>query len=113
MAQNERIKVTEKDTLPDKINPKDEVVLISVRMEGDLLDALKTAAAAEGKPYQTLMKQLLREKLKVGGQNELAREMEKLKGEVKELKAGYRRLTTDLKKSSGGPRHSRSTRRSG
>ena len=63
MEKNKAIKYAEKDTLPAKIAPKDEMVLISVRMEGDLLDALKMASEQANLGYQTIMKELLRERL--------------------------------------------------
>jgi hypothetical protein len=63
MEKNKAVKFAEKDTLPAKIDPKDEMVLISVRMEGDLLDSLKMAAEQTNMGYQTIMKELLRERL--------------------------------------------------
>ena len=63
MEKNKAIKYADKDTLPARIDPKDEMVLISVRVEGDLLDALKAAAEKTNLGYQTVMKELLRERL--------------------------------------------------
>jgi uncharacterized protein (DUF4415 family) len=63
-----KIRYGKKDLLPARIDPKDEKVRISIIMEGDLLDALRAHAAAEGKPYQTFMKDLLRSALTRGEQ---------------------------------------------
>lgn len=49
-----------KNLLPAKIDPKDVMVTISVRMEGDLLDAIRDRADQAGLPYQTYMKTILR-----------------------------------------------------
>jgi len=57
------IKYAQKDTLPAKIEPRDEMVLISMRIEGDLLDALKAKATETKIGYQTLMKELVRVQL--------------------------------------------------
>jgi len=42
------------------IKPEDATVQISLKIEGELLDRLKTAAKAKGLGYQTLLKQLVR-----------------------------------------------------
>ena len=61
--KNDKIKYGTKNLLPEKIDPKDELIMISIKMEGDLLDALKSRAKVLDQPYQTLMKKLLRESL--------------------------------------------------
>jgi len=87
------------DQLPEKIDRKDVTILISVKMEGDLLDTLRARAAVEAKPYQTYMKELLREKLGMSeGDEEMSAQVKKLKEDIEELKAGYRRLAEGRKK---------------
>lgn len=49
------------DLLPETIDRKDVSIRISIIMEGDLLDAVKTKAGIAGKPYQSFMKDVLRE----------------------------------------------------
>ena len=53
------------NVLPAKIEAKDENVRISIVMEGDLLDDLKSKAKELGRPYQTLMKEILRQNLQI------------------------------------------------
>ncbi len=65
MKNNPKIKYGSKNLLPEKINSKDELVMISIKMEGDLLDKLKARAKELNKPYQTMMKEMLRESLKM------------------------------------------------
>lgn len=65
MKKNPKIKYGTKNLLPEKINPKDEMITISIKMEGDLLDALKHKAKELNRPYQTLMKEMLRETLEL------------------------------------------------
>lgn len=68
--------------LPAKIELKDVMVTISLRIEGDLLDAIRRRANEESIPYQTYMKKVLREHLlgkeKNLSQAELARRLEAL-----------------------------------
>ncbi len=61
MAKKKKFKYGKVDLLPGKIQPKDVNIRISIVMEGDLLDAIKARAAETGTPYQTLMKEKLRE----------------------------------------------------
>lgn len=61
--KNSKIKLGSKNLIPGKIQPKDELVMISIKMEGDLLDALKSKAKEMNQPYQTLLKKMLRESL--------------------------------------------------
>ena len=63
MKNKQKIQLGTKDLLPRKIRPRDEMILISIKMEGDLLDALKAKAKKLNRPYQTLMKEMLRERL--------------------------------------------------
>ena len=63
MKNNRKIQYGTKNLLPEKINPRDEMIMISIKMEGDLLDALKAKAKKLNRPYQTLMKEMLRERL--------------------------------------------------
>ena len=63
MNKNPKIKYGKVNLLTDQVDPKDEAVRISIVMEGDLLDELKERAAIAGRPYQTVMKELLRDKL--------------------------------------------------
>jgi predicted DNA binding CopG/RHH family protein len=65
MKKNSKIKYGNKNLLPEKIDPKDERITISIKMEGDLLDALKHKAKELNRPYQTLMKEMLRETLEL------------------------------------------------
>jgi|GEM_PF-4439656 len=63
MKNKGKISFGKKDLLPSKIDPKNEKVRISIIMEGDLLDALKLKASTLNVPYQTFMKDLLRDVL--------------------------------------------------
>ena len=63
MKSNPKIKYGTKNLLPEKIDPRNEKVMISIKMEGDLLDALKAKAKELNRPYQTLMKEMLRDQL--------------------------------------------------
>lgn len=63
MKSNTKIKYGTKNLLPAKIDSKDVTVMISIKMEGDLLSALKAKAKLLKRPYQTLMKEMLRESL--------------------------------------------------
>jgi len=65
MKKKNKIRYGKVNLLPEKIEPKDEKIRISIMMEGDLLDALKTRAQELGRPYQTLMKEVLRQNLKL------------------------------------------------
>jgi hypothetical protein len=47
----------------DEFDPKHEKVRISIIMEGDLLNALKERATRTGRPYQTIMKEIIRKEL--------------------------------------------------
>jgi len=51
------------DQIKGELTSKSELVQISVKMEGDLLDALKAHAAKQKRPYQTVMKEMLRAQL--------------------------------------------------
>jgi uncharacterized protein (DUF4415 family) len=56
-----KIRYAKKDTLDaDEFAPEHTTVMISVRMPGDVLSALKKRAEKEHKGYQTLMVDLLR-----------------------------------------------------
>jgi len=63
MKNNRKIQYGTKNVLPEKISSRDETIMISIKMEGDLLDALKAKAKELNRPYQTLMKEMLRERL--------------------------------------------------
>lgn len=65
MSKN-KIKFAEKDTLPSKIEDKDVTVQISLKIEGDLLKAIRARAAEAGMPYQTFMKHAIREFMRDG-----------------------------------------------
>lgn len=66
MTKNE-VTYGETDLLSrEDVSPEKAVVSISIRIEGDLLRAYKEMAAREGKGYQTLMKEKLREALASG-----------------------------------------------
>lgn len=56
-------KFGKQNLLPERIDPKDERVRISLIMEGDLLDLLRARAKEAGTPYQTFMKEILRNAL--------------------------------------------------
>ena len=83
MSKNPRVKYGNKNLLPEKINPEDISVLISIKMEGDLLRALKTRAKDLNRPYQTLMKELLRESLNLKVSNSEDRIREIVRQELK------------------------------
>lgn len=63
MKKKYNVKTGSKNLLPETIHPKDERIMISIKMEGDLLDALKSKAKELNRPYQTMMKEMLREAL--------------------------------------------------
>jgi len=77
MKNNSKIKHGGKNLLPEKIDVKDVLIMISIKMEADLLDALKAKAKHLNRPYQTLMKEMLRENLnlKVSGMDDRIREI--------------------------------------
>lgn len=110
MSKN-NIEYAEKNTLPETIEDKDVTVQISLKIEGDLLKAIRVRAKELDKPYQTIMKQLLREKLGMSGEQEnLATQFKRLEEEVEELKAGYRQLAGNRRKLSDMKKPSRATR---
>src|SRR5437868_1915808 len=51
------------DVLPEVIEDKDVTVHISLKIEGDLLKAIRALAEKEHLPYQTKLKQMLRAQL--------------------------------------------------
>lgn len=59
-----KVKTGEQDLLPAVIERKDVTVHISLKIEADLLDAIRELAEKEHLPYQTLMKQMLRGQLR-------------------------------------------------
>ncbi|MGK5088385.1 CopG family antitoxin [Bdellovibrionota bacterium FG-2] len=65
MAKKTKVHYVETNLLPERIEPKDEKSRISIIMEEDLLDALKARAKELGRPYQTLMKEILRQNLQI------------------------------------------------
>lgn len=63
MKKNPKIVYGTKNLLPEKIDRRDVMTTISIKMEGDLLDALRDKAKELNRPYQTLMKEMLRDQL--------------------------------------------------
>lgn len=63
MKKRNKIQLGKTNLLSKKVRPQDEMIMISIKMEGDLLDALKLRAKEINRPYQTLMKDILRESL--------------------------------------------------
>jgi hypothetical protein len=62
-----KIVYTKKDTLDaDEFDPKFRKVSISIRVDGDVLDAAKARAEALHVGYQTLMNDILKKALIVG-----------------------------------------------
>ena len=55
-----------KNILPEKVEPKDVKVLISIRLTEDVLDYFKTIADQQGIGYQVLIQQALNERMKEG-----------------------------------------------
>lgn len=53
--------------LAKTVNGPKGSTMVSLRMPVDMVAAIKRVAAKKELPYQTLMKQWLREKLKTGG----------------------------------------------
>ncbi len=51
------------NVLPDVIEDKDVTIHISLKIEGDLLRAIRALAEKEHLPYQTKLKQMLRAQL--------------------------------------------------
>jgi hypothetical protein len=72
--RKEKINYGKKDLVGGPVAPSEEMVRISIMMEGDLLDALKTRAAAEKRPYQTMIKDFLRQQLGIEGKPAIDRE---------------------------------------
>lgn len=66
MKTNPKLKYGSKNLMPAKIDPRDISVMISIKMEGDLLNAIKNKAKELNRPYQTLMKEILRDHLNLG-----------------------------------------------
>lgn len=66
------------DPFPAEPDAKDESVRISIMMEGDLLDALKSAALKAGLPYQSFMKLLLRRALEQGSDGSIEERVARL-----------------------------------
>lgn len=98
MKSNLKVKYGKMNLLPETIEPKDEMIMISVKMEGDLLDALKNRAKELGRPYQTLMKELLRESL--GMKNSSAspsRDWAEIVKQLQELKDRMKHVEEDRK----------------
>lgn len=63
-AKNGDIKYGAVDVLDDDVfDLKKATVLISIRVAGDVLEAYKARAAAQGKGYQTLMNEVLRREI--------------------------------------------------
>jgi hypothetical protein len=101
MAKQVKMKYGKKNLLPAKIEPKDENVRISIVMEGDLLDAIKVAAARAGMPYQTFMKDKLRETLlgESGNLDELQPTFNELVRQLNDLALRVEELEDRKKKS--------------
>ncbi len=57
---NDKIEYGDVD-VPEVVDRKDVMITISLRMEGDLLDTLRSRAEEKSLPYQTFIKQILRE----------------------------------------------------
>jgi uncharacterized protein (DUF4415 family) len=63
-------KVQREDRLGDwQFDPSKAKVLISIRLDGEVLEAVKSAAASRGMKYQTLINELLKREL-LGSPNE-------------------------------------------
>jgi hypothetical protein len=62
-----KVKTGDVNPFPDKIERKHITYPVTIKIEGDLLDALKGQAAERGLPYQTMTKQLLRAQLGMEG----------------------------------------------
>lgn len=65
MKNNPKIKYGAKNLLPEKLDLRNATVMISMKIEGDLLEAIKNKAKELNKPYQTMMKEILREHLEL------------------------------------------------
>lgn len=103
MAKN-KMNYGKKNQLPDKIDPRNVRVSISMRIEGDLLDALKAAAKRTNVTYQTLFKELARAglglnaRINIPGHQILGRS----KGEqLEEIVEDLRRAVRSLEKKVG------------
>ena len=95
-----KIKYATKDILPNRIGDKDVTVQISLKIEGDLLKAIRMRAKELDKPYQTVMKQLLREQLGMSEEQGvgLAEQVKQLFQDIEGLKSDYKRLAEGRKK---------------
>lgn len=60
---SKKIRIGKVDPFPQNVETKDELIRISMMIEGDLLDELKARASESNLPYQTYLKQLLRRAL--------------------------------------------------
>jgi len=89
-----KIEYADKDTLPESIDDRDVTVQISLKIEGDLLKAIRSRATAEGKPYQTLLKQMLRAQLghHNGDPEDVRKRLADLEGQVQSLMKGPREI---------------------
>ncbi|MGZ3694679.1 MAG: hypothetical protein ACXWQO_10890 [Bdellovibrionota bacterium] len=80
------------DQIRGRLGLNEKMVMISVKMEGDLLDALKARALEEKLPYQTMMKKMLREKLGIQGSSFIDHEeLRRIVGEIVEEKLKSKR----------------------
>ena len=99
-----KIKYGKVDLLPAKIEPKDVMITISVRMEGDLLDAIRSRAEVEGIPYQTFMKKVLRDHLLGDGRGTSQAELSRRLVALEEIVLGSRTASVAQGKKPGAKR---------
>lgn len=70
-------KLEKKNLLPERIESKDVKVLISIRLDEELLDFYKKLADEKGLGYQVLIQQALHEKMKEGLLSDRVKELER------------------------------------
>jgi predicted DNA binding CopG/RHH family protein len=81
--KNLKLDVTEAKTV-NKIAKKSKKIKITINLDLDSLEALKTISGKTGVPYQRLLNQLLKESLE--GQKETESRLERLEKEIKKIK---------------------------
>jgi|GEM_PF-6297017 len=63
--EKRKVETGDFNPFPEKIERKDVTVHISMKVEADLLDAIRAKAKEQNLPYQTMMKQMLRKQLEL------------------------------------------------
>lgn len=94
MSKN-KIEYAEIDTLPQTIEDKDVTIQISLKVEGDLLKAIRAKAAEAGMPYQTYMKHAVREFMRAAKVTNIETRVGYLETKLAELLAQGQAMAAD------------------